>query len=82
MAKQCKAIFLLVSLVLISLASCQDKSTALVRSWKLEDMRLTKKVPDALKPTIQKSIDDIKKNMIEYEHKIGKLIKKIKKLQK
>ncbi len=62
MAKQCKSIFLLLGLVLISLAGCQDKSTALVRSWKLEDMRLTKKVPDALKPTIQKSIDDIKKS--------------------
>jgi hypothetical protein len=61
MAKQCKSIFLLVGLVLISMASCQDKSSALIRTWKLQDMRLTKNVPDALKPTIQKSIDDIKK---------------------
>ena len=62
MAKQCKSIFVLFGLLLITMASCQDKADALTRSWKLQDLRLTKEVPGSLKPTIQKSIDDIKKN--------------------
>jgi len=64
MARQCKSIFLLLGLVLISLAGCQDKTQALIRSWKLQDLRYTKKIPDALKPTIEKSINDLKKSFV------------------
>ena len=64
MAKQFKSIFLLLGLVLITMASCQDKSTALVRSWKLQDLRYTKKIPDMMKPTIEKSINELKKSFV------------------
>jgi len=62
MAKQSKSIFLLFGLLLIGLASCQDKTNALERTWKLKDLRYTKDIPNSLKPTIQKSIDDLKKS--------------------
>ena len=64
MVKQFKVIFLSVGIVLMSLASCQDKSTALVRSWKLQDLKYTKKIPDMMKPTIQRSIDEMKKSFV------------------
>jgi hypothetical protein len=64
MMKQSKAIFLLLSIVLMSLASCQDKSNALVRTWKLQDLKYTKKIPDMMKPTIQRSIDEMKKSFV------------------
>ena len=62
--KQGKSIFLFVGVILISLVSCQDKSSALVRTWKLENLRYTKTIPNSLKPTIQKSIDDLKKSFV------------------
>ncbi len=62
MIKEFKTVLMVCGLLLISLASCQDKSTALVRSWKLKDMHLTRQVPDLLKPTIDKAIDDMKKS--------------------
>ena len=61
MVKQFRTVFLLMGLVMISLASCQDKSTALVRTWKLQDLRYTKKIPDLMKPTIDNSIKEMKK---------------------
>ncbi len=64
MGKQFKSLFLLLGVIIISMASCQDKSNALVRSWKLEDLQYTKKIPESLKPTIQKSIDDLKKSFV------------------
>ena len=64
MMKQGKSIFLFVGVILISLVSCQDKSSALVRTWKLENLRYTKTIPNSLKPTIQKSIDDLKKSFV------------------
>ena len=64
MLKQSKSVFLLLGLIIMCLASCQDKSTALVRSWKLEDLRYTKTIPDLMKPTIQRSIDEMKKSFV------------------
>jgi len=64
MAKQSKSIFLLLGLLLITMASCQDKTSALIRTWKLQDLRYTKTIPASLQPTIQKSIDDLKKSFI------------------
>ena len=64
MRKQFKSIFFLLGIIIISMASCQDKANALVRSWKLEDLQYTKQIPDALKPTIQKSINDLKQSFV------------------
>ena len=61
MVKQFRPVFLLMGLIMMSLASCQDKSTALVRTWKLQDLRYTKKIPDLMKPTIENSIKEMKK---------------------
>lgn len=64
MIKQFRPFFLVLSVLLISLASCQDKSTALCRSWKIDDLKYTKKIPDLMKPTIQRSIDEMKKSFV------------------
>jgi len=64
MIKYCRSVFVLVGIALMSLASCQDKSTALVRSWKIQDLKYTKKIPEAMKPAIQRSIDDLKKSFV------------------
>jgi len=64
MAKQFRSIFLVLGIMLISLASCQDKSTAIVRSWKLDNLRYTKNIPNSMRPTIQKSIDELKKSFV------------------
>jgi hypothetical protein len=64
MIKQCRAVFLLLGVVLMSLSSCQDKSDALVRSWKLENLKYTKKIPDMMKPTIDRSIAEMKKSFV------------------
>jgi hypothetical protein len=62
MGKQFKVVFLVTGVILLSLASCQDKSTALVRTWKLENLKYTKKIPDMMKPTIDRSIAEMKKS--------------------
>ncbi len=64
MLKQCKLIFVLCGVLLISLAGCQDKADVLTRTWKLQDLRYTKKIPDLMKPTIQQSIDALKKSYV------------------
>jgi uncharacterized membrane protein YukC len=64
MTKQFRPVFLLLGIVLMSLASCQDKSTALVRSWKLQNLKYTKNIPESMKPTIQRSIDEMKKSFV------------------
>lgn len=64
MVKVFRPVFLLCGLVMISLASCQDKSTALCRSWKLQDLKYSKKIPELMKPTIQHSIDEMKKSFV------------------
>jgi hypothetical protein len=64
MAKQCKLIFVLCGVLLMTLAGCQDKADVLTRSWKIQDLRYTKKIPDVMKPTIQQSIDALKKSYV------------------
>jgi hypothetical protein len=64
MAKQCKLIFVLCGVLLMSLAGCQDKADVLTRTWKLQDLRYTKKIPDLMKASIQQSIDALKKSYV------------------
>jgi hypothetical protein len=64
MVKQGKLIFVLCGVMLMALAGCQDKADIITRSWKLEDLRYTKTIPEAMKPTIQKSIDELKKSYV------------------
>ncbi|MDB5284705.1 MAG: hypothetical protein JWO06_3780 [Bacteroidota bacterium] len=57
--KQGKLIFLLCSFMLM-LGGCTDKSSALVKTWKLQDMKYTRDIPKDMQPVIEKKISEMR----------------------
>lgn len=54
-------LFFLLSVLL--LAGCNDKSGALVRTWKLQDLQYTRAISPQMQATVNKSIEDMKANV-------------------
>lgn len=54
-------LFFLLSLLM--LAGCKDKSSLLVKTWKLDDMRYTRKLSPQLQATINNSIKEMRENV-------------------
>jgi Lipocalin-like domain len=59
-AWQGKLFFLLSVLLLVG---CKDKSSALVRTWKLQDLQYTRTISPQMQATVNKSIEDMKANV-------------------
>jgi hypothetical protein len=57
---QGKIFFLSTLVVMFLLASCQDKSQMLIKTWKLQDFKYNTQVPKGLRETIDKSLDAMK----------------------
>lgn len=47
-----------------TLSSCKSKSQMLLKSWKVENLRYTKEVPEDLKPAIEHQINEMRKNFL------------------
>lgn len=53
-----------VLLVLFAFTSCKNKSQMLLKSWKVENLKYTKEVPEDLKPAIEHQINEMRKNFL------------------
>jgi hypothetical protein len=50
-------------IALLALLSCgADKSSLLVRTWKVKDLKYSQEVPEAMRPTIQHEIERLRKS--------------------
>lgn len=49
---------------LFVLSSCKNKSQMLLKSWKVENLKYTKEVPEDLKPAIEHQINEMRKNFL------------------
>ncbi len=49
---------------LFCLSSCKNKSQMLLKSWKVENLKYTKEVPEDLKPAIEHQINEMRKNFL------------------
>lgn len=51
---------IIVFLSLVLLTSCTDKSTLLLKTWKIENLKYTTDIPAEMQPQIEKIIDDMR----------------------
>ena len=58
--KQGKSIFLLSAIALMLLAGCADKSSLLIRTWKMQDLKYSRQVPKDMQPAIDRSLNEMR----------------------
>ena len=62
MIKRGKSVIWAVIALLMLLTSCKDKSSMLVKTWKLQDLKYTREVPKDMQAMIQQSLNELKSN--------------------
>ena len=60
--KQSKKVFLTVTVVLLLITGCKDKSKLLVNTWMVNDLKYTTEIPEAMQATIDQSVENMRKS--------------------
>lgn len=58
--KQSKQVFFLISITLLMITGCKDKSALLAKTWMVNDLQYTTEVPKEMQPTIDKSVNEMR----------------------
>lgn len=53
---------ILAAILCMLLTGCSDKSNLLARTWKVENLKYTKEIPEEMKPAIEKSVAEMRSN--------------------
>lgn len=59
--KRSKQVFLVIA-VMVLMAGCKDKSNLLVNTWTVSELKYTSEIPKDMKPSIDKSVNEMKKS--------------------
>ena len=65
------------AILIMALSSCKDKSTLLLRSWRLEDMKYTREIPKEMRPAFDRSIAEMKNSLRLTYHADGTYVTQV-----